>query len=80
MKPSDWQRYEVAGATMEKDGKRWKISFSAKALKRFYLHDVLIHELGHHVDRNNLHRYGRSTPDAEGFAEWFAREYGYPKI
>ncbi len=40
-------------------------------LRRFYLRDVLTHEIGHHVDTWN------ETPkDRERFAEWFAQEHG----
>ena len=46
-----------------------------ESLKRFYLQDVLMHELGHHVDSPNF--ISKSDKKAEGFAEWFASEYGY---
>jgi len=40
-------------------------------LRRFYLRDVLIHEIGHHVDTWNL-----KLEDRERFADGFARKYG----
>jgi hypothetical protein len=40
-------------------------------LRRFYLRDVLMHEIGHHVDRSNIAR-----KDRERFAEEFARIHG----
>ena len=33
----------------ESDGDGWVRRFDPDALKRFYLYDVLIHEIGHHV-------------------------------
>jgi hypothetical protein len=41
------------------------------SLRRFYLRNVLMHELGHHVDRKNL-----TKKDREKFAEEFARTHG----
>lgn len=40
-------------------------------LRRFYLRDVLIHEIGHHVDTWNTTR-----EDREKFADEFALKYG----
>ena len=42
------------------------------ALRRFYLLDVLLHELGHHVGRLDDRHKDRKT--AERFADWFALE------
>ncbi len=64
--------YEKAGAIYFFKKQKWYRYFSKKALKTFYLNDVLVHELGHHVDRNT-----KNERKAEGYAEWFAREYGY---
>jgi len=36
----------------------------------FYLNDVLMHEIGHHVDR----RANTTTKERKRFADWFARE------
>jgi hypothetical protein len=41
------------------------------SLRRFYLRDVLMHELGHHVDTQNSVK-----KDREKFAEQFARTHG----
>lgn len=49
----------------------WK-PFDPTKLRDFYLDDVLVHEVGHHVDR---HRFNNSKTK-EGFAYWFAREFG----
>jgi hypothetical protein len=40
-------------------------------LRRFYLRDVLMHEIGHHLDRWNFTR-----KDRERFAEQFAETHG----
>ena len=78
-KPSILHEYERAGAEITRDGKRWRIRFDEESLKQFYLRDVLVHELGHHVDSENF-RF-KSHRAAENFAEWFASEYGYrPRI
>lgn len=66
--------YEKAGAIYFFKNDNWYRYFSLSALKTFYLNDVLVHELGHHVDRHS-----QNDRDAEKYAEWFAREYGYPK-
>jgi hypothetical protein len=63
---------ERAGAIYEfKDG-LWHRIFTEESLKRFYLNDVLMHELGHHVDQHTT-----TDKKAERYAEWFATEYGY---
>ncbi len=41
------------------------------SLRRFYLRDVLMHEIGHHVDSRNT-----AVKDREKYAERFARLYG----
>jgi hypothetical protein len=66
-KPSLAQRYEQFGVTITSLGNgKAKVQFDEASLRRFYLYDVLLHELGHHVDRD--HRAG----DAERYAKWFA--------
>lgn len=66
--------YEKAGAVYFFKNQKWHRYFSKDALKTFYLNDVLVHELGHHVDAHT-----KNDSDAERYAEWFAREYGYAK-
>lgn len=74
-KPSVLNEYERAGAKVTPDGEHWCIQFDEASLKQFYLRDVLLHELGHHVDSANF-RF-KTNQKAEGFAEWFASEYGF---
>jgi hypothetical protein len=72
-KPAIRQEYERAGARFERVGGGSVCRFDLDSLRRFYLYDVLIHEVGHHVDR-----FSRGKPYARGerFAEWFVREHG----
>lgn len=62
------QEYERAGADYRREGPLWVREFSRDALRRFYLHDVLIHEIAHHTDKRE--RNGR---DAENFANSFVQ-------
>lgn len=71
-KPTIVEEYERMGAQWEQDKSGWWLEFDRTSLRRFYLYDVLLHELGHHVDK----RAGlRDTASAERYAEWFAQEY-----
>lgn len=74
-KPSILNEYRRAGAIMEKHGAGIRLRFDREALKKFFERDVLMHEIGHHVDRANLD--SKSHKKAEGFADWFATHYGY---
>lgn len=74
-KPSLLNDYERAGAHITPDGRHWRVQFDEESLRRFYLRDVLMHELGHHVDRGNF--ASKTDRKAERFAEWFATEHGY---
>ena len=69
-KPSVMQEYERAGATLVKSSQGWELSFDTISLRSFYLYDVLLHEIGHHVDSRVFARDNRS---AERYANWFAR-------
>jgi len=72
-KPSILSGYARAGAQIRQTANGLLVEFDRESVRRFYVHDVLMHELAHHVDRNG-NRPGRKS---EGFAEWFATEYGY---
>jgi hypothetical protein len=50
----------------------WKLVWTERAIKDFYLNNILIHELGHLLDDRNSR-----AVDRERFAEWFALEHGY---
>jgi hypothetical protein len=72
--PKPAQRIEAAmyGARWMLDAKSWRLIWTEEAIRDFYLNNVLIHELGHILDRRNS-----SHRDRERFAEWFALEVGY---
>jgi hypothetical protein len=42
------------------------LRFDAESLRIFYLYDVLLHEIEHHIDG------GRSQGEVERFAHWFS--------
>jgi hypothetical protein len=71
-KPTIVEEYKRMGAKWKQNDSVWSLEFDQSSLKRFYLFDVLLHELGHHVDRRIR---GRDTESAERYAEWFAQEY-----
>ncbi|MHB1455815.1 MAG: hypothetical protein ACYC0V_02760 [Armatimonadota bacterium] len=72
--PDVMQEYTKAGATWENEGKRWVLRFTSDAVRDYYLYDVLLHEIGHHVDRDNL--WKTSTADSESYAKWFVEFHG----
>ena len=74
-KPSIRREYERAGAVWQQIADGWLRVFTPESLRTFYLRDVLLHELGHHVDRGSR----RSRNAAEAFANWMASELGYAK-
>ncbi len=61
--------YERFGAQVKRCHGGWSLRFDARSLRLFYLFDVLLHELGHHVDK---HVFSRTDASAERYAEWFA--------
>jgi len=71
--PQTIQEYQRAGGVVTSAGSGVEISFNKDSLRRFYLRDVLMHEIGHH---NEGERIGRSRKKSEGYANWFATEYG----
>ena len=73
-KPAEIHAYQRAGVEMTHENGNWVYRFTDQAIRRFYLWDVLVHEIGHHVDRNHP---DRSTKRSERFAEWFSRTYGF---
>jgi hypothetical protein len=72
--------YERAGANFSKSTSGWVLEWPPEALHRYYLYNVLTHELGHHVDWLQRNGQDRATREAESFAEWFVREFGYKLI
>ena len=73
--PGPSQRIEAdmyGGRWVERRTGYWKLVWSEQSIRDFYLHNILIHELGHLVDDRNSR-----AVDRERYAEWFALEYGY---
>jgi len=50
----------------------WKLVWTEKTIRDYYLNNILIHELGHLLDDRNS-----GYVDRERYAEWFAIEYGF---
>ena len=61
----------VQGVEVTETGGRWFLHFTKASLRWFYLYDVLLHELAHHIDERT---FTRPKDAAERFAEWFAQE------
>lgn len=72
MKPHYVNEMAMAGAVVEQGEGSLRITFDHQSLRLFYLNDVLIHEIGHHVDRHNTNRKKR-----ERFAQWVVAEHGF---
>ena len=73
-RPADLAKYTKFGAiTSASEGGSTTLTFDDESLRRFYLYDVLLHEIGHHVDRFDSARY------PERFALWFA-EFHYSQL
>lgn len=71
--PHVLHEYERAGATVVTARRGVSIHFDLDTLRNFYVRDVFMHELGHHVATHNP----KSGKKREDFAKWFATEYGY---
>jgi hypothetical protein len=69
-KPSVVREYTRFGASFKRESGEWTLSFTPQSLRLFYLYDVLLHEVGHHTERNL--RVGPS-PASERYATWFAQ-------
>jgi hypothetical protein len=65
---AELQRYLACGAVLRSARRGVTVQFDDESLRRFYLSEVLLHEVGHHVDRNR-----RSAKAAERYADWFAQ-------
>jgi len=65
---AELQRYLACGAVLRSARRGVTVQFDDESLRRFYLCEVLLHEVGHHVDRSR-----RSAKAAERYADWFAQ-------
>jgi hypothetical protein len=71
--PNQMNEARMFGGRWTQDrGTAWRLVWSERAIKDFYLNNILIHELGHLLDGRNS-----SYVDRERYAEWFALEFGY---
>ena len=73
-RPTEYQETRAYGGRWIQNGSYWKLIWTPKTIRDFYLNNILIHELGHLLDHRNS-SYG----DRERFAEWFAIEHGLRK-
>jgi len=71
-KPNQFNEARMYGGQWIQEGNCWRLVWTQRAIKDFYLNNILIHELGHVLDDRNS-----SYADRERYAEWFALEYGY---
>ncbi len=72
-KPSQLNEARMFGGRWINHGRGiWKLVWTERSIRDFYLNNILIHELGHLLDDRNSR-----TIDRERYAEWFALEYGY---
>lgn len=69
--PSQRREFEAVGAVVESAGRSTSVTFGDDSLRRFFLEDVLLHEVGHHVDVDCM---TRPNKDAERYAKWFVQE------
>jgi hypothetical protein len=66
-KPSVAKEFTRFGATFVPEGKGGALlTFDEPSMRLFYLYDVLLHEVGHHADREG------NADNAERYAHWFA--------
>lgn len=68
-KPSVAREYTRFGAAFAQESGKWVLRFTPESLRLFYLYDVLLHEVGHHVEQ---HARPRSVNASERYATWFA--------
>ena len=69
VRSTDLDEFLRWGALHEDTAYGTRLRFSPASLRAFYLYDVLLHEIGHHVDRRR-----QQDDAAERFAHWFADE------
>lgn len=63
---------KMYGGVWTQERRFWTLSWTAESIRAFYLHNVLVHEIGHVNDQRNTNSAAR-----ERYANWFATEYGY---
>jgi len=63
------REYGPSGVEILEQGGYYRLVWSEASLRRYYLDNVLLHEIGHHADKRAASRRKR-----ERFADWFAAE------
>ncbi len=71
-RPAQRIETEMFGGRWIQDGTVWRLLWTERTIRDFYLNNVLIHEIGHINDDRNT-----SFRKRERFADWFAVEFGY---
>ena len=71
-RPAQRIETEMFGGRWIQDGPFWRLVWTRKTVRDYYLNNVLIHEIGHINDQRNT-----NFRDRERFADWFAIEYGF---
>ncbi len=71
-RPAQRIETEMYGGRWVQDGNLWRLIWTQRTIRDFYLNNVLIHEIGHINDDRNT-----SFRKRERFADWFAIEHGY---
>ena len=71
-RPEQLIEAKMFGGKWTQQGNEWKLSWTEKTIRDFYLNNVLIHELGHVNDNRNTNVQKR-----EQFANLFATEFSY---
>lgn len=71
-RPEQIKEARMYGGRWYAEGNEWRLAWTEKTLKDFYLNNVLIHEVGHIYDNWNTAFEAR-----ERYAIWFADEYGF---
>lgn len=71
-RPAQRIETEMFGGRWVQDGPYWRLIWTEKTIRNYYLNNVLIHEIGHINDDRNT-----SFRERERYADWFAIEYGY---
>lgn len=65
------QEFGPAGVDFVEERGWTKLVWSHESLRRYYLLNVLLHEIGHHVDKRDAKK-----TKSERFADWFAAAQG----
>ncbi len=81
-----WKKWAVRyNATPKRIRGRWYVTFTMEESRRFYLDDLILHEVGHHVDFRRRSKANRKSLEdfadqyAATWARWLNREKPKPQ-